>query len=85
MERNFFSVEEIIGDESFQAWYLGTDPAKAAAWEAIMSANPGIATLVAEARQVMDSLSVQEKDVPQAQHIAAEKTFANFYSRFRRG
>jgi transmembrane sensor len=73
MERNFFSVEEIIADESFQGWYFGTDKAKAADWVAYMSANPDIAPLVAEARQVMDSLSVKEKSISQEQHIAAEK------------
>src|SRR5688572_26389051 len=73
MERNFFSVEEIIADESFQVWYSGTDKAKAADWEAYMSANPDIAPLVSEARQVMDSLSVKEKGISQEQHIAAEK------------
>lgn len=73
MERNFFSVEEILADEGFQAWYFGTDKAKAAGWEAYMSGNTDIAPLVAEARRFMDSLSVKEKGIPQEQHIAAEK------------
>lgn len=73
MEKNFFSVEDIIADETFQSWYFGTDKVKAAGWEAYMGANPGIAPLVAEARQVMDSLSVREKGIVREQHIAAEK------------
>lgn len=77
MERNFFSVEEIIADESFQGWYFGTDKANAADWEAYLSANPEIAPLVAEARLVMDSLSVKEKGIPQEQHTAAEKRLLN--------
>lgn len=77
MEKNFFSVEDIIADESFQGWYFGTNIAKAAEWEAFMRVNPQIAPLVAEARKVMDSLPAREKDVPQAQHVAAEKRLLN--------
>lgn len=73
MEKNFFSVEDIIADERFQGWYFGTDMAKAAEWEAYMSANPLSAPLVAEARQIMDSLSVKEKELTAEQHITAEK------------
>jgi transmembrane sensor len=72
MEKNFLRVEDIIADESFQGWYFG-DKAKAAEWETIMAANPSLAGLVAEARDIMDSLSVQEKQVSRDQHISAQQ------------
>jgi transmembrane sensor len=72
MEKNFLRVEDIIADESFQGWYYG-DKAKVAEWEAVMAANPSLAGLVAEARDVMDSLSVQEKEVSRDQHISAQQ------------
>lgn len=73
MEKNFLRVEDIIADESFQAWYFKADTTKAAAWEAYIAANPAIAPLVAEARQLMDSLSVKEKEVSVEQLKAAEQ------------
>ena len=70
MEKNLLRVEDIIADESFHCWYFGTHPEKAAQWEATMAANPSLAPLVAEARQVMDSLSVREKDVSEEKKMA---------------
>jgi transmembrane sensor len=72
MEKNFLRVEDIIADESFQGWYFG-DKAKGAEWEAVMAANPSLAGLVAEARDIMDSLSVEEKEVSRDQHISAQQ------------
>jgi ferric-dicitrate binding protein FerR (iron transport regulator) len=73
MEKNFFNVEDIIADEGFQNWYFGTDKARAAEWQAFMSANPPVSGLVAEARAIMDSLSMSEKEVAKEKHVAAEK------------
>lgn len=73
MEKNFLRAEDIIADESFQHWYYGTNKTRAAEWETHMVANPSLAGLVAEARQIMDSLSVKEKEVSEAQHISAHQ------------
>src|SRR5690242_17173447 len=73
MEKNFLRVEDIIADESFQGWYYGTDKARAAKWEAVMAANPSLAGLVAEARDIMDSLSLKEKEVSVDQHATAHQ------------
>lgn len=77
MEQNFLHVEDIIADECFQAWYFGTNAAKAAEWEATMSANTSIAELVVEARLIMDALSVKEKEVEERKHMSAEKRLMN--------
>lgn len=71
MEKNFLRVEDIIADESFQGWYFGNDKARTAEWESYMAANPSIAALVTEARELMDSLSVEEKEVSVGQHSSA--------------
>jgi ferric-dicitrate binding protein FerR (iron transport regulator) len=73
MEKNFLHVEDIIADERFQAWYYGTDKAKGAGWESVMAANPSLAGLVAEARDIMDSLSLKEKEVSVDQHATAHQ------------
>ncbi len=73
MGKNFLRVEDIIADESFQGWYFGTDKDKADAWEAYLAANPSLASLATEARQLMDSLSVKEKEVSEQQHNSAHE------------
>lgn len=73
MEKNFLHVEDIIADESFQAWYFRTDAVKSSQWESLMAANPSLATLVTEAREFMESLKVHETGVPEIQHKMAEQ------------
>lgn len=72
MDKNFFTVEDIVADEGFQSWYLKRNDEKRLAWEAWMVAHPEQAVLVAEAREYMDQLSFLEREVPENQLIAAE-------------
>lgn len=73
MDKNFFTVEDIVADESFQSWYLKKNDEKRAAWEVWMTAHPEQATLVAEAREYLDKLALNEREVPENQLIAAEQ------------
>lgn len=73
MENMFSTVEDIIADEGFQAWYAGLDKAAVQAWESRMAAHPALAVLVAEAREYMVTLTVQEREVPAGQVAAAEQ------------
>ncbi len=73
MEKTFSTVEDIIADEGFQAWYLGSDEAARQVWEARMARDPALAPLVAEAREYMAALVIREQEVPAAQVTAAEQ------------
>ncbi len=56
MFKNFQSVEEIIGDGTFQAWYFRNNPDQVETWEKWMEANPGQSELVNQAIQWMKEL-----------------------------
>lgn len=71
MENMFSTVEDIIADEGFQAWYAGVDKEAVQAWESRMAAHPEMAALVAEAREYMTALSVREREIPAGQVAAA--------------
>ena len=73
MERSFSTVEDIIADEGFQGWYSGADAAAAREWESRVAGDPELAMLVKEAKDYMQSLSVQEMPVPEGQVRAAEQ------------
>lgn len=73
MEKTFSTVEDIIADEGFQAWYFKTDEAAVQAWESCMASNPGMAMLVAEAREYMAAVSIREQEVFAGQVAAAEQ------------
>lgn len=67
MEKVFQSVEEVLTDEQFQAWYFGTDATKAAAWEQWMKQNPSQEQLVAQAVSCMQSIVIKEHEPTPAQ------------------
>jgi ferric-dicitrate binding protein FerR (iron transport regulator) len=73
MEKTFSTVEDIIADEGFQAWYFGGEAAAVQAWEQRMATDPSIAPLVAEAKEYMATLSIREQEVPAGQIAAAEQ------------
>lgn len=73
MEKTFSTVEDIIADEGFQAWYFKVDEAAVEAWEDRMARDPAIVPLVAEARGYMEALVMRERALPASQVIAAEQ------------
>lgn len=73
MEKTFSTVEDIIADEGFQAWYLSGDQAAGQWWEARMAQDPALAPLLAEAREYMAALIIREQEVPAVQAAAAEQ------------
>jgi len=73
MERSFSTVEDIIADEEFQAWYLtGCENARQR-WLARIDADPALAPLTQEARQYMDALMIKEKALLASRIDAAEQ------------
>jgi transmembrane sensor len=63
MEKIFQSVEEVLTDELFQAWYFNTDPAKAKEWEQWMAQDPARKELADTAAACMQNIIIKEKTV----------------------
>lgn len=70
---HFNSIEDIIADELFQAWYFTTDNTKAEAWELWLLQNQQQVSLVQEAIQFLKSTQLQEKELPREQIDLAHK------------
>jgi transmembrane sensor len=73
MVKNFQNVEEIIEDETFQAWFFQHNLIQAEAWEKWMEANPGQLELVKQATEWMNGLKVSEAFVSAEQAAEAYK------------
>jgi transmembrane sensor len=65
--RKFDSIEEVLADELFQAWYYKNDEMLAKQWALWLEANSQYATLVTESIAVMDDMQMKEKDISNAQ------------------
>jgi len=63
MEKFFQSVEEVLTDEQFQAWYFKTDPGKSAEWEEWISQDPARKELVEAAVLCMQNIVIKEKHI----------------------
>jgi len=70
--RDFTSIEEVIADEFFQAWYFNTDDLRSRQWSLWLEEHPQYGTLVSESISVMDDLVMQEKEISNEQ---TEKAF----------
>jgi len=71
MVKNFQNVEEIIADETFQAWYYRNNPIQIETWEKWMEINPEQSELVQEAIVWMNELKVNESPVSEEQATSA--------------
>lgn len=80
MEKNFQSVEEVLTDEVFQAWYFKTDAAKAQAWEQWLEQHPSQQQLVNEAAACMQAIVIREHQVPSTQVEASGQRLMNSLS-----
>jgi ferric-dicitrate binding protein FerR (iron transport regulator) len=81
MERIFQSVEEILTDELFQAWYFKTDPEKFQQWQEWLSQNPGQQEMVNAATACMQDIVIHEREIPAATVSAArERLMASLQS-----
>ena len=64
MSWSFQRVEDVIGNEDFQAWFTGKH---VAGWEEWLAANPSQAELVNDAVAFMNDIRIQEAAVPAQQ------------------
>jgi ferric-dicitrate binding protein FerR (iron transport regulator) len=65
------SFEDVLLDEDFLAWYLGTDETKANNWQKWLKQHPEAEPIVSEAIVYLNDLSIKEKKVPSSQVEAA--------------
>ena len=75
MEEKERSVEQLLLDEQFLAWYNADDAQAVASWEAKMQADPELLQLSAEARLFLNQIYIQEKGLPAEQTAAAQQKF----------
>jgi transmembrane sensor len=81
VNQQFHTPEDIIADESFQAWYLGHNDAKSDEWEALMQDHPEYQELIDIAVEQLNEFYVKEKDVDSEQvdraHVVLMKRIAS--------
>jgi len=70
MDKVFLSVDDVLADEDFLAWYFKGSVKKAATWEQWLADHPDRQPLVNEAIGLLSEIHSQEKE------IAAEKVEA---------
>ena len=63
MEKIFQSVEEVLTDEQFQAWYFKTDQEKSKEWELWMQQDLAHKELADDAALCMQNIIIKEKAV----------------------
>lgn len=82
MNSHFNSIEEIIADERFLAWYFKTDEILAKEWKRWLSMHPESSLLVAESIAYLGEFHLQEKSVPEAKiNIAFERLTASLQTK----
>src|SRR5215208_7505526 len=67
MEKVFRTVDEVLADESFLAWYFKKSPGAVQEWNRWLAANPGHHQKVAEATALLAKMTVKEKEIPPGQ------------------
>ncbi len=67
MDTNFNSIEEVISDERFQAWYFREDEDKAKQWEHWLLEHPYAAPLVKESIEWLKASRFEETTLPAEQ------------------
>ena len=71
MIKELITVEDVLADEDFTAWYFKTSEKGDADWEQWITANPQARPVVQEAITFLKELYATEKEVPKEQADAA--------------
>lgn len=72
MSKDYREPEELLADESFLAWYLGTGEGDDAFWESWIAGDPGRKALVGRAGAFLEAMRMAERPLPAAQVRQAE-------------
>jgi transmembrane sensor len=82
MNLSFNQVEELLGDETFLAWYNKTDAGHITAWDKRIAGDPAQKKLADEAVQILVAIKAKEKPVGDKQLNRAEQRLMNTISTF---
>ncbi|HWI90540.1 MAG TPA: FecR domain-containing protein [Flavisolibacter sp.] len=77
MDKFFNTIEDVIADEHFLAWYFKEDKTKAGMWEEWLSQNPQKHTLVQESVELLNAIQLKEKEVSTGQTEIAHQRLMN--------
>lgn len=77
MVNNYKEVEEFLSDDSFLNWYFRSDENSVNEWERWMAENPGKQSLVNEAVNLLNSMKLEEKEIPAFQLDTAQARLMN--------
>jgi ferric-dicitrate binding protein FerR (iron transport regulator) len=67
MQKKLSSVDEVLADELFQAWYFKTDPSRQKEWQEFLRQNSELQPLVNEASSILSEFYIVEKNVSATQ------------------
>ena len=67
------SIEELLSEESFLAWYFKTDPQAIENWNSRIAGDPSLKKLVDEAVQLLQTITIKEQRVD-AQRLKQAET-----------
>lgn len=73
MTKHFTSIEDVISDDDFLAWYTNGTSEKALAWQQWLAENPSYQPLVDESIQYLNLIKLSDKPVSTAQVDAAHE------------
>lgn len=71
------TIEELLSDESFLAWYFKTDPLATEKWNNRLANDPVQRKLVDEAVQMLQTITIKEQSVDVQRLINAETRLIN--------
>ena len=77
MEKFFNTIEDVIANEHFLAWYFKDDSIKAKEWENWLSQNPQMHSLVQESIDWLNTHELKEKEISSQKIEAAHQRFMN--------
>ena len=74
MDRSFNTIEDVIVDDRFLAWYSQNDAIKAKEWELLLSQNEELAPLVQQSIDWLNTSELPEMEIPfeQVDHAHAK-------------
>jgi ferric-dicitrate binding protein FerR (iron transport regulator) len=67
MQKKFSSVDEMIADDLFLAWFFKKDPQQEKEWKEWLEQNPELQSMANQATVIMSELYIAENNVSQAQ------------------
>jgi transmembrane sensor len=77
MSKNYLGVEDLLCNDIFLSWYFRKDPRAIKQWKLWLDANPGNGERVEQAIEFLNTLMLEEKEIPAEQITYAESLLLN--------